>query len=261
MAQAAAVASGVMAYGVLLDPEYVGVLVACAPGVPRPPSPWIVDDDDPRLWWLERGDVTPYFMGPAPLLVALGADEEHVVLLDVLSGPVTVAVQGEPRLARAVVASVAAQLDARLPMGAVTVAAGVHDRHPGPDQATTIATARHRALTTGTPSFAVCAAFPGVPEGSAGSWPTAGVPEGSAGSWPAAPVRVVVSGAVRGTARLVVAHADGTVNVHGTPLRADARALPRALASMIRALPPYRTPDAPNDGLTERHLPTRDATP
>ncbi|SDM13218.1 hypothetical protein SAMN05421874_14020 [Nonomuraea maritima] len=245
-AQAAAVDPAVMPYGALLDPAYVGVLVAAAPGVPRPPDPWIVDDDNPRLWWLEHADVAPYLVGQAPLLVTLGADDEHVVLLDVLSGPATVAVQGDSRLARAVVASVGAQLDARLPRGAVTVSEGVHDRHPGPDPAGAVSAAHHWAaswrasgpasdpgsgrVSGPVPGFAVCAAAPPhMP----------------------ADVRLIAAGTVRGTARLVVAHADGIVDVHGTPLRADAIALPRALASVLRSLPPYARQEGPGSDLTE----------
>lgn len=239
MMQAAAAVPGVIAYGALLDPAYVGVLVACGHPVPCPPEPWIVDDDQ-RLWWIERADVAPAPAGPPPLLVTLGADEEHVILLDLLADPVTVSVQGDPRLARTLLATVAAQLDARLPVGAVTVTRDIHDRHPGPEAAGAVSAAQQWAAATGAPAFAVCAEVPA--------------------ELPPAGVRLVVAGGARGTARILVARAGGIVEPHGTPLRADTTALARAVAAVLHALPPYGIPAHPDGDLVEPVLTTRTIT-
>jgi hypothetical protein len=224
---AATVRPDVRPYAALLGPEMVGVLVAAGPAdPPEPPDPWFPDDADPRLWWIDRAHVAgPAAAGSgsrpaaAPLLVALGTDGEDAMLLDMMAGPAVMAVDGEPRTARAIVQAVAAQLDARLPAGSVTVAAGVSPQYSGPDPARAVATAA-RAAASGGPAFAVCPVAPleqPVPDG----------------------VRLIVAGEARGRARLLAAGRDGLLLVHGTPLRPDAVALPPALARILGGLPPY----------------------
>ncbi|MGV9263303.1 hypothetical protein ACWDRR_01405 [Kitasatospora sp. NPDC003701] len=220
---------GVRPYAALLGPALVGVLVACGPGTPpRPPEPWVVDDADPRLWWIAREEVTAAPTGagrPAPLLAVLGTDGRHAVLLDLADGPVVVEFGGERGLARAVLQSVAAQLDTRLPVGAVTVAAGVHPQHQGPEPAAALVAAE-RAAAGGHPAFAVCATATVVDE-----------------DRPAAGVRVLTLGGARGTARLLTADRDG-LRLRGSGLRVDAVALARATARILPSLPPHPAFDA-----------------
>lgn len=214
-------------YAALLGPALVGVLVACGPGTPpQPPEPWTVDDADPRLWWIAREDVAAAATGvgrTAPLLAVLGTDGRHAVLLDLADGPAVLEFGGERGLARAVLQAVAAQLDTRLPVGAVTVADGVHPQHQGPDPAAALVTAE-RAAAGGHPAFAVCAAV--VDE-----------------VRPAAGVRVLTLGGARGTARLLTADRDG-LRIRGSGLRVDAVALARATARILPSLPPHPAFDA-----------------
>ncbi len=212
---------GVQPYAALLGQVEVGVLVAARSGpVPQPPEPWTVDEADPRLWWTDRADAAGAATSgrPAPLLAALGTDGRHAVLFDLASGPVVTEVGGERGTARAVLQAVAAQLDTRLPAGAVTVAAGVHPRHPGPDPAEALRTAQ-RTAAGGGPAFAVCAEAP-------------------AEARPGRGARLLVLAGARGSARLLTAERDG-LRVHGTALRIDAGALARATARSLRLLPPY----------------------
>jgi hypothetical protein len=248
--RAEAVRADVQAYATLLGTDVVGVLIACgSTDPPRPPAPWVTDVLDPRLWWIDRMDiagtaVTARAPGAgirtvSPLLVTLGIDDEHAllaVLLDLTSGPAALAVDGEPRTARAVLQSLAAQLDARLPTGALTIAAGVHDQYDGPDATVAVAVAERRAASAGDLAFAVCAAAPQDRR----------LPDG---------VRLIAAGGVRGAGRLLTTHRDGGLLVHGTPLRVDAISLPKAVASVIRELPPYPTPGGPVDDLVEPLLP------
>ncbi|MFF1872578.1 hypothetical protein [Kitasatospora herbaricolor] len=217
---------GVQPYGVLLGRTVVGVLVACGPAAPpRPPEPWAADDTDPRLWWLDRAAAAGVATGgrPAPLLAALGTDGRHAVLLDLATGPAVTVLSGEKGTARAVLQALAAQLDARLPAGAVTVADGVNPRHSGPDPAVALALAE-RAGTGGAPAFAVCAELP-------------------AGARPVAGSRLLALSGARGSARLLTADRAG-LSVLGTGLRVDAVPLARATARSLALLPPYPAHDA-----------------
>ncbi|MEV0533826.1 hypothetical protein [Kitasatospora sp. NPDC050463] len=214
-------------YAALLGPALVGVLVACGPGTPpQPPEPWTVDDADPRLWWIAREDVatSPTGVGrAAPLLAVLGTDGRHAVLLDLADGPAVLEFGGERGLARAVLQAVAAQLDTRLPVGAVTVADGVHPQHHGPDSAAALVAAE-RAAAGGHQAFAVCATVVDQER-------------------PAAGVRVLTLGGARGTARLLTADRDG-LRIRGSGLRVEAVALARATARILPSLPPHPAFDA-----------------
>ncbi|MFI1577372.1 hypothetical protein [Embleya sp. NPDC020630] len=220
---AAEVSASARPYAVLVERDVVGVLVGCGPDLPVPAEPWAVDELDPRLWWIARSDLEPG-SGPAPLLVAIGTRHEAVVFLDLLTGPRVLAVSGERRGARATVQSLAAQLDARLPAGAVTVAAGVHPRYAGPSAADAFAHATTVAATRRYPQVVACADTPELPA--------------------ASPVSVLTTGQPRGHARLLAIAPNGALLVHGTPLRVDARPLPRAVAATVWRLPPWSTEDA-----------------
>ncbi|MFI1382789.1 hypothetical protein [Embleya sp. NPDC020886] len=220
---AARVAAGARPYGALVERDVVGVLVSCGPDLPVPAEPWAVDELDPRLWWIARTDLE-VGSGPAPLLVAVGTRQEAVVFLDLLTGPRVLAVSGERRGARATVQALAAQLDARLPAGAVTVAVGIHPRHAGPSTAEAFTRATTAAASRRHPQVVVCADTPDVPA--------------------ASPVSVLTLGRPRGHARLLAVSPTGALLVHGTPLRVDARPLPRSVAATVWQLPPWATEDA-----------------
>ncbi|MGW7243500.1 hypothetical protein [Streptomyces sp. NPDC054804] len=223
-ALAASVRPGVRPYGVLAGPDWMAVLVAAdGDALREPPEPWAADETDPRLWWIDRGDLTDGTEDPAaPLLVCVGHDMGHAVLLDVRSGPPALSVYGPPRAARtarAVLQALAAQVDARLPEGRVAIAAGVHPRHPG-------ATA---TATVGQPGIevAVCADPLERP-----------LPSG---------VRLLSLGVARGRTRLLEIAPDSTLTAHGAPAatRVDVLPLSRAVARTLSALPPC--PDHPDD--------------
>ncbi|MFF7591747.1 hypothetical protein ACFZCK_30130 [Kitasatospora purpeofusca] len=213
--------AGARPYAVLLGAHTVGVLVSCGPGrPPGPPEPWVVDAADPRLWWAARDELrsTAADGGPAPLLALVGTDGPAAVLLDLATGPAVTEFGGDRVLAHAVLQAVAAQLDARLPVGAVMVADGVHARHAGPAPAEALAAA-DRVAADGEPAFAVCPVPP-------------------AGFRPATGARLLVLGGARGSARLVTVDRDG-LRLRGTALRVEVVALARATARILRALPPY----------------------
>ncbi|GII52602.1 hypothetical protein Pth03_09910 [Planotetraspora thailandica] len=216
--------TGIRPYAALLGPDRVGVMIASGPGdPPQPPDPWVADSADPRLWWIDRARVSApaHTGGTAPLLVAVGTDGDNAVLLDLMPDPPVIAIGGDPRMARPVLQTIAAQVDARLPEGAVTVAGDVHPRHPGPDASDALAAAARHAAS-GSPSFAVCGAAPvGVP-----------VPRG---------VRLITAGVARGRAWLLTADRSGTMLVHGSPLQVDILPLPAAMARVIGTLPAYET--------------------
>ncbi|MFJ2645200.1 hypothetical protein ACIO1C_00435 [Streptomyces sp. NPDC087420] len=242
---AARLLPGFTPYGALLGPDLVGVLVTGqaantaggtggSGGVPDLPEPWVADDAEPRLWWIARSDVataeepdagaagepagpegalSPASPASPPLLCCVGTDGRRAVLLDLHACPATVAVLGVPRTARAVVQSLAAQLDARLPAGSVEVASGVHPRYAGRTGA--------EVLASPAGTYAVCAEPPRTP-----------VPEG---------VRLLCLGVGRGRALLLEASQDGLLEVHGAApsLRVDALPLTRAVVRALPVLPPY----------------------
>ncbi|WP_406288843.1 hypothetical protein [Embleya sp. NBC_00896] len=220
---AATVSATARPYGVLVERDVVGVLVGCGPDVPEPAEPWAVDEVDPRLWWIGRDDLEAE-SGQAPLLVAVGTRGEAVVFLDLLTGPRVWAVSGERRGARATLQALAAQLDARLPAGAVAVAAGVHPRYAGPPSAEAFARATTAAATRRYPQVVVCEDVPDVPA--------------------ASPVSVLTLGRPRGRARLLAVDDSGALLIHGTPIRTDSRPLPRATATTLRHLPAWPTETA-----------------
>lgn len=241
----AAAVAGARPYAVLLGAELAGVLVAAGPGTPpRPPEPWVVDERDARLWWIRREDAAARAAGggPSPLLVVVGTVGREAVLMDLSGGPAVTEFGGDRVHSRAVLQAVAAQLDARLPAGAVLVADGVHTRHPGPEPDAALAAAQ-RAAAGGEPAFAVCATAPG------------GRPTGSA--------RVLTLAGTRGSARLLTVRQDG-LRLRGTALRVGVTGLARATARILRELPPYPAVDAvaEDDGdLVEPLLAGRAADP
>ncbi|MEU9151366.1 hypothetical protein AB0D59_12610 [Streptomyces sp. NPDC048417] len=237
-ALAASVRPGVRPYGVLAGPEWMGVLVAAdGDALREPPEPWAADEADPRLWWIDRADLADDTEDPAvPLLVCVGHDMGHAVLLDLRSGPPAVSVYGPPRAARtarAVLQALAAQVDARLPEGRVAIAAGVHLRHPGAPATATV----------GQPGIevAVCADPLERP-----------LPSG---------VRLLSLGVARGRTRLLEIAPDSTLTAHGAPAaaRVDVLPLSRAVARTLSALPP--SPDRPDDEVARQQDVTSAADP
>ncbi|WP_405063540.1 hypothetical protein OG474_18345 [Kribbella sp. NBC_01505] len=212
---ASAIGPTVAPYAVVLAGRRIGVLVAGGT-VLEPPVPWSADAVDPRLWWIDRGDVpgrSP--IQEMPLLTCLGTDSggTTVVMLDLLSGPRTLSVYGAEPTARAVVQAIAAQLDVRLPVGAVEVAEGIHPYHDG----LPLSDAARRLGAW----FVIGAGPLPVP-----------LPTGR---------RMVCLGVARGSARLLEAMPDQTLRLHGGAswLRIDPLPLARAVARSIRDVPPH----------------------
>lgn len=228
---AAAVSPGMAPYAVALTKERIGVLLAGASDL-EPPAPWTADGQDLRLWWIRRADVPETgTVRELPLLVCAGTDESGtaVIMLDLLTGPRILSVYGVERTACAVVQSIAAQLDVRLPVGAVEVADGIHPRHDG----LPLADAARRL----------------------GAWFVVG-----AGALPGplpAGRRMVSLGVARGSSRLLEALPDQSLRLHGGApwLRIDPLPLARAVARSIRRLPPHEfesgVPFAPETVRTE----------
>ncbi|MGW7682568.1 hypothetical protein ACWGID_17630 [Kribbella sp. NPDC054772] len=212
---AAAVTPGMAPYAVALAKERIGVLLAGASDL-EPPAPWKADPQDPRLWWIARADVPETgSVRELPLLVCAGIDTggTTVIMLDLLSGPRILSVYGVDRTARAVVQAIAAQLDVRLPVGAIEVADGIHPRHDG----LPLEEAARRL----------------------GAWFVVGAGPLS-GPLPAGR-RMVSLGVPRGSSRLLEALPDQTLRLHGGApwLRIDPLPLAKAVARSIRRLPPH----------------------
>lgn len=213
-------------YAVVVGADLVGVHMAAA-AMPRPPAPWTADEGDAHLWWSvreSRHDPAPAQPAPPVLLVALGLDGDRVVFADWCQGPAATALYGDEPTTAALLQALAAQLERRLPAGAVVVADGVHPRHSGPPAQQALRdVAAFRDAHAGTPAFAVCAEPP------AALLAPGGPP-------------VLLRGRAQGRARLLSAALGDALVVHGSPLRPQATALPRAVARAIDALPPYRPP-------------------
>lgn len=231
---AAAIDAGSAPYAVLLAKERIGVLVAGA--VPDAlPAAWRRDSSDPRLWWIARADLDEYSGAPghtpaqAPLLVCLGTDDtgRAAVLLDLLAGPPALSVYGVPRTARAVVQALAAQLDVRLPVGAVEVADGVHKGYAG----MSLAEAVNRR----------------------GAWFVVGA-EALQTALPAG-LRLLSLGVARGSSRLVEALADGSLRLYGAAdwLQVDPLPLARAVTRSVRSMPPHDFDSRPLQGPIAGH--------
>lgn len=213
-------------YAAVVGADLVGVLLA-GRDVPRATDPWTADDADPRLWWSVRETwhetAPPGARGRGVLLASVGLDGERAVFLDLTDGPPVTALYGDEHACRTVLQAITAQLDRRLRPGAVTVAEGVHPRHPGPPAAQALQDAAGWQDACGAPAFAVCAGPLAEP-----------VPDGGPS--------VLVAGRVRGRARMLSVGRDGSVAVHGSPLRPMATALPIAVARRVTRIPPYRPP-------------------
>lgn len=221
--------TGCRPYATVVGADLVGVFIAGL-RLPEPPDPWIADGTDPNLWWSVReawngpstGGEDP--AGRPVLLTALGSDGARAVFLDLTDGPPVTALYGDEQATGALLQAMAAQLDRRLPPGAVTVAQGVHPHHAGPSVAQAVEGAagwRDEHDVSLWPAFAVCAEP--LPE-----------PVGLGGPF------VLMRGRAHGRARLLTVDRNGLVVVHGTPLRPEATALPRAVARAIGSLPPHR---------------------
>jgi hypothetical protein len=220
MGYAAAVDPAMTPYALALARHRIGVLVAGAAERPLP-SPWMKDQLDPRLWWIRRDQLAGYsvpsgYVPPqTPLLVCLGTDSggDNAIMIDLLSGPRSLSVYGVPRTAQAVVQALAAQLDVRLPVGAVEVADGVHRKHHGMPLDEAI---QRR-----------------------GAWFVVGAEQLDQPLPPG--VRLVSLGVARGSSRLVEATPGHGLRLHGAApwLEIDPLPLARAVARSVRRMPPH----------------------
>ncbi|WP_165988175.1 hypothetical protein, partial [Streptomyces sp. YIM 98790] len=236
-------------YAVLADAATVWVLLAGPAGGPaalRPPEPWFEEPGDPGVWGIGRAGlpaVAPAAGGPCPVLVALGEQDRACAFLDLAAGPRITAVDGDEHNRRMLTQALAAQLDARLPRGLVTVAAGVHPRYPGMPLRDAYRAARAAAAAaadgsrsgTGTGTGESAGALPAVL--AAPELPDPLPPELAAPPGRAAAPRVLVTGRGRGHVRYVPVDRYGRAAVAGTPLLTEAAALGRAVARTLRRFP------------------------
>lgn len=234
MGYAAAIDSAMSPYALALAKQRIGVLVAGIAAERPLPPPWEKDELDPRLWWIERRDLDGYsapggYVPPqTPLLACLGTDSsgKNAIMIDLLAGPPSLSVYGVPRTARAVVQALAAQLDVRLPAGAVEVADGIHGKHDGMPLADAI---QRRGAW-----FVIGAEQLDRP-----------VPTG---------VRLVSLGVGRGSSRLMETTPDRGLRLHGAAswLEIDPLPLARAVARSVLRMPPHdfetRGPSGPAAG-------------
>jgi hypothetical protein len=221
MGFAAAVDPAMSPYALALAKQRIGVLVAGVAAERPLPSPWLKDETDPRLWWIERRELADYSApsghvpSQTPLLACLGTDAsgKNAIMIDLLAGPPSLSVYGVPRTARAIVQALAAQLDVRLPAGAVEVADGVHGKHDGMPLAEAI---QRRGAW-----FVIGAEQLETP-----------VPKG---------VRLVSLGVGRGSSRLMEATPDRGLLLHGaaTWLEVDPLPLAAAVARSVLRMPPH----------------------
>ncbi|MFG2223157.1 hypothetical protein [Streptomyces sp. NPDC048644] len=220
-------------YAALVDDESVTVLLA-GTAADAPDAPWAEDLDDPSRWTVRRQDlpaVTPYPDDGPPVLVATGSAGGSCVFIDLACGPATTAVEGDTKTAQALVRVIAAQLDTRLPDGLVTVAEGVHPRHPGAPVREAFRAARDTEPRHGIAPVLVAAELPDpLPEDFATS------PSG-----PPRP-RILVPGRARGHTRRLVTDRHGQVLLAGTGLLTAANALGRAVAKALPHIPPVLPP-------------------
>ncbi|MEV8379138.1 hypothetical protein AB0P21_40755 [Kribbella sp. NPDC056861] len=224
-------------YCAVASGKQIGILLAGPIGDGVVPEPWRQDPIDQRLWWIDRRElIDPQTAGPtapareeAPLLVCLGLDStgKYVVMVDLLAGPPAVSVYGAPKASQGVVQAIAAQLDVRLPVGAVEVASGVHDHYPG----LLLSEAVRRP----------------------GAWIAIGA-EDLEHPLPRS-VRLISLGVTRGRGTLLEVRRDGSLRWHGAAdwLEIDHLPLSRAVALSIGSLPehdfqrPLRAGDDPDD--------------
>ncbi|WP_399083679.1 hypothetical protein ACGH2B_03130 [Streptomyces sp. BBFR2] len=230
-------------YAALADGATVTVLFAGTPA-DAPGAPWSEDPDDPRRWTVRREDlpaVAPSAEDGPPLLVAIGVGEGRCAFLDLASGPALTAVEGDARTAPAMVRALAAQLDARLPEGLVTVAEGVHPRHPGAPVREAYRAARETEPKHGIAPVLAAAELPDPLPDDFGRSP-GGPPR----------LRIVVPGRPRGHARRLLTDRHGQLLFAGTPLLTSANALGRALSRVLTDLPPV-LPPPPAAGMADGH--------
>ncbi len=221
MNHAAAIDPAMAPYALALTKRRIGVLVAGPAAERLLPEPWDKDEQDPRLWWIERAELADYSQPSGyapkqtPLLICLGtgSDGQSAILIDLLAGPSSLSVYGVQRTAQAVVQALAAQLDIRLPAGAVEVAAGIHDRHDG--------MRLDEAIRRIGAWFVVGAERLDQP-----------VPSG---------VRLISLGVARGSSRLVEATEEHGLKLHGGApwLEIDPLPLAKAVARSVRRMPPH----------------------
>ncbi|MEU3711028.1 hypothetical protein [Streptomyces catenulae] len=231
-------------YAALVDGDTVTVLCA-GTAADAPGAPWSEDPADPRRWTVRREDLPAVAPSPGdgpPLLVAVGvAEGRRCAFLDLASGPALTAVEGDARTAPALVRALTAQLDARLPEGLVTVAEGVHPRHPGAPVREAYRAARETEPRHGIAPVLAAAELPDPLPDDFGHSP-GGPPR----------LRIVVPGRPRGHARRLLTDRHGQLLLTGTSLLTSANALGAALSRVLSDLPPV-LPPPPAAGTADGH--------
>ncbi|MCM2423549.1 hypothetical protein [Streptomyces sp. RKAG293] len=198
-----------------------------APAQAEPPASAAIEEDRDRL------------------LLVVGVDRRvpGVVLVDWLSGPPSLVVEGDGRVARSVVHALTAQLDS-LPDGPeVLVARGLHPRFPGPELDELIDELSVRESTEAPPE-----ADPDL-ETDVDNGPYAGLPPVLA-CWMPTPeqaerlallsaegrARVLVGGSLPGSSWTLHAESDGRLLGPGMQIDVEAASLGRAVGRAIRRL-------------------------
>lgn len=221
-------------YAALVDEDTVTVLLA-GRHLPKPAAPWSADPEDPARWTAAREDLPAVVpdtgAGPA-ILVAVGDSGGRAAFLDLAPGPAITAVDGNPRTAPALLRALAAQLDARLPQGLVTVADGVHPDFAGPAVRDAFRAVCETPSRNGIVPVMVTAELPDPLPGEFSASPAGAAPR----------LRILALGPGRGHVRRLLADRYGQVLLTGTEVVADGNALGRAIARVLPHLPPVRPP-------------------
>ncbi|MFJ3927460.1 hypothetical protein [Streptomyces sp. NPDC090022] len=176
-----------------------------------------------------------------PVVVAIGAEDGSAgrcAFLDLMSGPPTLALDGDRRARAALLPALGAQLGVRLPPGLVIVADGVLRDFAGEPVREAYRRAKDTPTRLGTPPFLVAPELPDP------------LPPELAGPPEAVPAtRILVLGSGRGYVRRLYSDGHGQLALQGTPLLLMAHALPQAVARTLKRIPPVHPPAPTTDGV------------
>ncbi|MBB0232262.1 hypothetical protein, partial [Streptomyces calidiresistens] len=217
--------------------------------MPAPAAPWEpgIDEegeDVPGLWMIPREDLPMVPTDEAareyrPVLVAVGRDggaggTGGCAFLDAGGGPPVIGLEGDVRNRAVLLRTLAAQMEARLPAGLVTVSEGVHPRYPGMPVRDA-----HRIVRDTEPQrgYGPVLVAPHAPDPLPAEF-------AEPVRRPDAP-RFLLGSPGRGHVRLLLIDRHGQLVVTGTPLLTAAGALARAVARALRDIPPVLPPMPP----------------
>ncbi|MQS09056.1 hypothetical protein [Streptomyces alkaliphilus] len=221
-------------------------LAGPADSMPAPPAPWEpgVDrdgEDVPGLWMIPRQELP---MVPTdeeareyrPVLVCVGRDggDGGCAFLDSGGGPPVIGLDGDVRNRAVLLRALAAQLEARLPAGLVTVSEGVHPGYPGAPVRDAYRIVRDTGPERG---YGPVLVAPHAPDPLPAEF-------AEPVRRPDAP-RFLLGSPGRGHVRLLLIDRHGQLVVTGTRLLTAAGALARAVARALPDIPPVLPPMPP----------------